>query len=155
MFHRRFILAALAAAISCPLAACGGGDEETTWDEFQPREARVEDLAEDSFLFTGFHYGAVFDASLAASTTVLSLGIARTSGAGHAMPQSVSANGGTAHGIATLEGSELTLTFDETSDRLPFTSDTVLVLRVEADVDDGRIRLTNAQTQVQQASAPR
>jgi hypothetical protein len=143
---------ALALSLALVLPACGGDDGG--WDEFRPRAATAVDLAGRSFTFTGFQYGAVFDASLSTTTTVLAFGATASVPGGQAMAHSVAARGATARGEAVLAGDSLTLSFSEAPAALPFTLATQLRLRVESDVDDGRIRLTNLDTGLQQTSAP-
>lgn len=135
------------------LAGCGGGDD-IGWDEFRPRETHIADIAGQSFMFTGFEYGAVFDPSLVATPTSLNFGPATAVSGGHELAHSVLADGAASSGVARLEGSTLTLRFGTVSPTLPFTTSTVLSYRIESDVDDGRVRLTNLQTQRQQVSAP-
>lgn len=144
--------AALATAASALIAAaCGGGDY---WDEFRPRAATASDIASRTFRFTDFSYGAVFDASLASTTTTLSFGSASTTGSGHVLPFSLAAGGASVAGAATLEADRLTLVVAQAAPGLPFGTGQQLVFTLEADVDDGRIRLTNRSSGVQAASAP-
>lgn len=140
----------LGAAVT--LAACGGGSD---WDKFRPRAASVSDLASQSFVFTGFSYGTVFDPSLASSTTTLSFGPAQASGNVWTMPFALAAKGSSAAGTATFDGAGLLLEFTQTSPALPFSTAVPLDFDVFADVDDGRISLTNRDTGVEQTSAPR
>jgi hypothetical protein len=149
LMPRRAALVAVATALLA--AACGGGD---TWDEFRPRAATVSDIASRSFRFTDFSYGAVFDASLANTTTTLAFGSASAAGSGHVLPFSLAASGASVAGAATLEADRLTLVVAQAAPGLPFTSGQQLVFTLEADVDDGRIRLTNRSSGVQAASAP-
>lgn len=149
LMPRRAALAAAAAALL--VAACGGDDY---WDEFRPRAATVSDIASRSFTFTDFSYGAVFDASLAGTTTTLSFGSASAAGSGHVLPFSLAAGSASVPGAATLEADRLTLVVAQAVPGLPFTTGQQLVFTLEADVDDGRIRLTNRSSGVQAASAP-
>jgi hypothetical protein len=145
----RTLFAPLAFAL---LAACGGSDDY--WDEFQPRAATVEDIAAGTFVFTDFSYGAVFDPSLSRSTTTLAFGAATPDGGTHRLPFTLSANGTTASGTATLAGDDLTLAFAAVGAGLPFSTTTPLALEIEADVDDGRIGLTNPTSGITQVCAP-
>lgn len=134
------------------LAACGGGNDY--WDEFQPRAATVEDIASATFVFTDFSYGAVFDPSLSRSTTTLAFGAATPDGSAHRLPFTLSANGTSASGTATLSGDDLSLAFAQVGAGLPFSTTSPLALEIEADVDDGRIGLTNPTSGIAQVCAP-
>lgn len=155
-FSRRlWLAAALSAATLSTLSACGGGDDDEYWDEFQPRAATVTDLAHQSFEFRDFSYGAVFDPSLSSTPTRLAFLGSTPVGVGWQLPFSVTARSATSSGTATLEGDRLVLQFQTTDPALPFTTSQSLNFRVTADVNDGRIQLLNLQTGVSQTSAPR
>jgi hypothetical protein len=149
LFRIRTSFALLAFAL---LAACGGSDDY--WDEFQPRAATVDDIASGTFVFTDFSYGAVFDASLSRSTTTLAFGAATPDGSAHRLPFTLSANGTSASGTATLSGADLSLAFARVGAGLPFSTEVPLDLEIEADVDDGRIGLTNPASGIAQVCAP-
>jgi hypothetical protein len=149
LYRRTWLLSAASALV---LAACGGGDPGG-WDEFRPRAATASDLAWHAFEFTGFSYGAVFDPTLSATTTFLAFEGAQADGGASRLIFSLTA-GPRAQGTARLEAGRLALHFGQVEPGLPFAPGQVLDLAVEADVDDGRIRLTNERTGVQQASAP-
>lgn len=155
--RRRLLSCLLVLPVLSSLSACGGGDEDY-FDTLRPRNATVVDIADQIFTFTGFQYGAVFDASLSSTTTVLSLGAGQASGgSSYQLPFSLMAHGASVNGTATLDeaAQTLTLSFNTSSPALPFAAGTVLTLRIRADVDDGRISLTNLATGVEQTSAPR
>lgn len=149
LFRRTWLIAVASAAV---LAACGGGDPGD-WDEFRPRAATAGDLASRAFEFTGFSYGAVFDATLSRTTTFLAFEAAQPDGTGSRLPFTLSTSL-RARGMARLEAGRLALHFEQVEAGLPFTPGQQLDLVVEADVDDGRIRLTNERSGVQQTSAP-
>ena len=148
---RRLMAAWLAAAAL--MVACGGGDG--FWDDYQPRAAVVDDLANQSFVFRDFSYGEVFDSSLSTTTTTLAFLGATASGSQQKLPFALSANSASSSGTATLEGASLRLDFTQADPSLPFTTSKALVFDVTADVDDGRIQLRNQETGVSQTSAPR
>ena len=150
---RRPLLPLALLAAACLLVACGGGDDY--WDEFRPRAATAADIEAKTFVFTDFSYGAVFDASLSSSTTTLAFGPAQAASGAHALPFTLSAKGAASSGTATLDGPRLDLRFTQVSASLPFAADETRVFDIQADVDDGRIGLTNRATAVQQVSAPR
>ena len=149
---RRWFLPALLAGTAL-LQACGGGEDY--WDEYRPRTATVQDLQGQAFVFRDFSYGAVFDPSLATTTTTLSLQAAQADGARQKMPFSISARSASSAGTATLDGASLSLQFTQVDPSLPFTVTKTLVMEVTADMDDGRIQLRNTETGVAQTSAPR
>ncbi|UUX97703.1 hypothetical protein [Aquabacterium sp. J223] len=136
------------------LSACGGGDADH-WDEFQPRPATATDLANQTFEFRDFSYGAVFDASLSSTPTRLAFLGPTAADAEWRLPFALTARAATSSGTATLAGDQLVLTFQTTDPVLPFTTATPIALRVTADVNDGRIQLVNTETGVSQTSAPR
>jgi len=140
--------------IAALLSACGGGDDES-WDEFRPRATTVDDLEFAHFEFTDFSFGAVFDPSLGRTTTLLSFGEVE-SGAGSAglLGFGLLAAGAAATGDASLDAGRLTLTVIEPSPQLPFVAGQVLRFAIDSDVDDGRIRLRNESSGVEQTSAP-
>lgn len=150
---RRWLLPALLLAAAGLLQACGGGDDY--WDEYRPRAAGVNDLANQTFVFRDFSYGAVFDSSLSATTTTLAFQGFTASGSQSMLPFSVSAGPASSSGTATLDGATLRLDFGQTDPSLPFSTAKPLLFDVTADVDDGRIQLRNQETGVSQASAPR
>jgi len=150
LFRFRTVFVPLAIAL---LAACGGGDDDY-WDEFQPRAATVDDIASGTFVFTDFSYGAVFDASLSRSTTTLAFGAATPDGGAHRLPFTLSANGTNASGTATLAGDDLALAFAQVGAGLPCSTETPLALEIEADLDDGRIGLSNPASGIAQVCAP-
>lgn len=150
LYRRTWLLSAASALV---LAACGGGDPGD-WDEFRPRAATESDLASRAFEFTGFSYGAVFDPALSQTTTFLAFEAAQSDGSGSRMPFRLTASGQRGLGQARFEAGRLALHFDTVEPGLPFTPGQQLNLRVEADVDDGRVRLTNERSGVQQTSAP-
>lgn len=155
MTHRRHVLSLMfATAICATLQGCGGGDD-AYFDVFQPRDATVADIDSKSFTFTDFQFGAVFDPSLSTSTTTLAFGASTTVGASYSLPFTLSAKGASSSGTGTLDGQTLTLSFQQISPVLPFTSAKPLQFRIRADVNDGRISLTNLETNVEQTSAPR
>ncbi|MBX3608062.1 MAG: hypothetical protein KF788_22505 [Piscinibacter sp.] len=144
----------LTLAAAAALAGCGGGDD-VDWDPLNPRDPTVADIAGESFVFTGFSYGAVFDPSLDRATTTLTFGASQAAGAAFVLPFSLAANGGVASGSSTLDGARLTLVVAQPHPALPFAAGQVLNFDLQADVDDGRIGLTNRDSGVQQTSAPR
>lgn len=153
---RVLALPALTALTAVPtLSACGGDDD--VFDPLQPREAQVADLAQRNFTFTGFQYGVVFDASLDKTPTTLSLGAATGLGSRRfELPFSLAAQGKVSQGTALFDEAAhtLDLTFSRVDAPMPFTVGGVLHLQVRADVDDGRISLTNLATGAEQTSAP-
>lgn len=151
--RRQWLATAVNAAALTMLSACGGGDDY--WDEFQPRPATADDLANQVFEFRDFSYGAVFDASLSSTPTTLAFLGATAAGTGWQLPFSLTARTATSSGLATLQGDALVLTFQVTDPALPFTTAKPLSFRVTADVGDGRIQLLNTETGVSQTSAPR
>jgi hypothetical protein len=54
----------------------------------------------------------------------------------------------------TLAGDDLTLAFARVGAGLPFSTTAPLALEIEADVDDGRIGLTNPESGIAQVCAP-
>lgn len=134
------------------LTACGGGDG--VWDEFVPRDPTVADIAAKSFVFTDFSYGAVFDPSLSMTTTTLVFGAATTDGTGSRLPVKLQAKGADSGGEAQLSGSLLTLRIDAVGAGHPFQAGQQLAYDLRADVADGRIRLTNRASGIEQTSAP-
>jgi hypothetical protein len=136
------------------LQACGGGGEANDWDAFQPRAATAGDLATRQFVFTDFDFGAVFDASLNRTTTTLAFSEQRAASATAAtFDFSLSTGAGAATGTALFEADQLTLTVRTLDPGLPFRTDTPLRFRVLADVEDGRISLTNLVSGVEATSA--
>jgi hypothetical protein len=152
--QRHWLAAVLSVTALTMLSACGGGDDDY-WDEFQPRAATANDLANQTFEFRDFSYGAVFDASLASTPTRLAFLGSTAAGNGWRLPFAVTARSATSSGTATLEGDQLVLEFQATDPALPFTTAQPLTFRVTADVNDGRIQLLNMETGVSQTSAPR
>ncbi|MCW5664107.1 MAG: hypothetical protein KIT35_09760 [Piscinibacter sp.] len=147
---RRAVLAAILSSVL--LSACGGGDY---WDEFVPRDPTIDDIESQSFVFTDFSYGAVFDPALDHTRTTLAFGPASADGSAHRLPFSLLADGAAAAGRARLQGPRLTLDIESAGSGLPFTVGQRLDFDLQADIDDGRIRLTNRSSGVQQTSAPR
>ncbi len=143
-----------AAALSLVLSGCGSSDS-FDWDEFRSRPATTDDLARQSFVFTGFDYGAVFDSSLSQSTTTLSFGAATRTAPTAQLPFVLAAKGANASGVADLDGNTLTLSWSQVSPPLTFVVGTASSFSVLADVDDGRISLTNRATGLEATSAPR
>lgn len=144
----------LAFASTClVLTACGGGDG--VWDEFAPRAPTVADIDAQSFVFTDFSHGAVFDPSLSTTTTTLVFGQAVADGTAWRLPANLLAKGSTSAGEARLTGSLLALRIDTVGAGQPFQAGQQLAFDLQADVDDGRIRLTNRASGVEQTSAPR
>lgn len=149
--RRKLLIAGLIAGL---LSACGGGDDES-WDEFRPRATTVADLELAHFEFTDFTFGAVFDPSLAQTTTLLSFGEAEAStGPTQPLAFGLLAAGAAVTGQASLEGDRLILTVIVPSPELPFAEDQVMRFAIHSDVDDGRIRLRNEASGVEQTSAP-
>ena len=143
-------LAVLVLVSSLPLLGCGGGSgsDEASWDAFQPRTATPGDLVNRSFVFTDFEYGAVFDPSLNKTSTTLAFG--SLSSASGAVPATMSFTLGTsvgrATGTASLSADVLTLSFGAVDAGLPFATGGSLNFKLLADVDGGRISLTNQAT---------
>jgi hypothetical protein len=153
-FRRHWLATALSVAVLTTLCACGGGDDDY-WDEFQPRAATANDLADQTFEFRDFSYGAVFDASLSSTPTRLAFLGSTPVGTGWRLPFSLTARSATSSGTATLEDDQLMLQFQTPDPALPFTTAKPLSFRVTADVSDGRIQLLNTENGVSQTSAPR
>jgi hypothetical protein len=152
--RRQWLAAVLSLAALTTLGACGGGDDDY-WDEYQPRAATADDLADQTFEFRDFSYGAVFDASLSSTPTRLAFLGSTAVGNGWRLPFAITARSATSSGAATLEGDQLVLVFAVTDPTLPFMTTVPLNFRITADVSDGRIQLLNTQTEVSQTSAPR
>ena len=142
----------LATAFAGAVEGCGGDDG--FWDPLQPRDATIADIDAKSFVFTEFLFGAAFDPSLGTTTTTLAFGASQAVANTFTLPFSLSAKGASSSGTATLDGQELTLTFTQASPVLPFTTIKPLKFRIRADISDGRISLTNLETNIEQTSAP-
>lgn len=152
--RRHWLAAALSQATLATLGGCGGGDADY-WDEFQPRAATANDLADQTFEFRDFSYGAVFDPSLSTTPTRLAFLGSTADGIGWRLPFSLTARSATSSGTATLQGDRLELQFQSADPALPFTVARPLAFRATADVSDGRIQLLNLETGTSQTSAPR
>ncbi len=154
MTDRRYLLSLVFATAFCAtLQGCGGGDD-VYFDALQPRDATVADIDRKSFTFTGFQFGSAFDPALNTSTTTLAFGASLAIGTTYSLPFTLSAKGASSSGTSTLDGQTLTLSFQQVSPTLPFTTTKPLQFRIRADVNDGRISLTNLETNVEQTSAP-
>lgn len=151
--RRHYLFACLSAVAFTAIQGCGGGGDRY-FDVFQPRDATVADIDSESFLFTGYQFGAVFDASLNTSSTTLAFGKAESSGSASRLPFTLTAKGASSSGTGTLDGQTLTLSFLQISSPHPFTTTKSLKFRIRADLNDGRISLTNLETNVEQTSAP-
>ena len=128
------------------LSGCDGGDG---FDEFRPREATLADLENRTFTFAFVTNGAPFDPSLGGTPTTLTFG---SFDATNTAPFTLEANGAMVSGNATFLPPLLTMTFLQVDPALPFTANQELQLEVRADVDDGRVSLTNPVTGLESTS---
>lgn len=130
------------------LTGCDGGNG---FDVFRGREATVADLENRSFTFSFVENGGPFDPSLQGSTTTLTFG---AFDATNTAPFSLQANGTTVSGDATFLPPVLTLAFIQVDPSLPFADNQELQLDVQADIDDGRVRVLNPMTGLETTSEP-
>lgn len=131
-----------------------GGEGGDFFDVLQPRPAVISDIENSLFLFTGFEFGAAFDPSLNSTETTIKFGSSADDNAPYKLPFAISTTGGESSGIAKFSGDKLILDFNQTSADHPFSVNEPIIFDILADVDDGRISLTNTMTGIEQTSAP-
>ncbi|MDH3604121.1 MAG: hypothetical protein OEU26_31320 [Candidatus Tectomicrobia bacterium] len=131
----------------CVLFSCGGDG----FDEFRGRAATIADLENRSFTFSFVANGGPFHSSLQSTPTTLTLG---PFDATNTAPFTLEANGAIVSGNATFFPPILTMTFLQVDPALPFTENQELQLDVKADVDDGRVSVTNLATGLEATSEP-
>ncbi len=139
----------LIASVMLSGAGCGGGDG---FDTFRGRAATIADLEEKTFTFSFVSNGAPFNPSLGDQPTTVSFG---QFDATNMAPFTLRVKDSAASGLAAFNDSRLTLTITEVAPSLPFSVGQEIVLDVLADVDDGRISVTNVETGLETTSEPK
>lgn len=130
------------------LPGCGGS--LGYFDAFEPRPARVSDFSGKDFDFTWFPVGNPIDNELGSFTLDFgNFGSGDTATFGMA-----EVGGGTATGSVTFESPDLRFEVSSTSGSISLEPGDVITVVVEADEDDGRIRLTNESNGYEAASDP-
>ncbi len=132
----------------CFFIACGS---DNGFDEFRGRPATVEDLENKSFTFSFVANGAPFDPALGDRPTTLIIGEFDES---DSAPFTLEVADGSAAGTAVFDASLLSLTVEAVSGNMPFSIDQEILLDVQADIDDGRISVTNTETGLESTSEP-
>lgn len=121
------------------------------FDEFRARDATIADLENRSFTFSFVANGGPFDPALQGTPTTLTFG---AFDAANTATFTLEASGAMASGSATFRPPILTMTFLQVVPALPFTANQELQLEVRADVDDGRVSVTNPVTGLETTSEP-
>lgn len=136
-------------ASTMALSSCGGGSIGD-FDEFQPRPATVGDFSDKTFDFTWLPDGNPLNPDLGKMTIVFGA----LDGGGHGSFSVQEHGAGSASG--TVDFASPTLTFHVSSKvgDIPLNTGDNIPLVIEADVSDGRIRLTNNATSAEVTSDP-
>lgn len=131
------------------LAGCGG-NSIGSFDTFQPRTASTSDFASKSFGFGWLPVGNPLKNDLGAFD--LQFGAFDVNGDGTFTV--TEHDGGTASGTAHFASPHVTFTVTSTTGTISLTGGYTVINVVEADVNDGRIRLTNQATSAEATADP-
>lgn len=137
---KSFLKFGLLLVVVAHVAACGGGG--TDWDEFRPRAAVVSDLENRTLEFDWLPTGNPLDAGVG----LMTLGIGDFDQDEEASFSVEEDGKGEASGEVEFDSPNLTFRVTEVTGSISLEVGQTIEIEAEADVDDGRIQLTNHAT---------
>ena len=136
----------LAAASILALPGCGGSG--SSWDDFQPRNATVADLSGESFDYSWLPEGNPLDPDL----SLMSLRFGELNETGEGSFSLQEEDGGSVTGTVDLDSPDLHLSVESVSGDIGVSVGQSIVVKAEADVNDGRLRLRDESRGVEATS---